>query len=44
MNFKYNPMCNGVACAANGSSGALTEWDCKTGTTVKAKYLPAQCR
>jgi type IV pilus assembly protein PilA len=44
INFKYNPMCNGVACAANGSSGALTEWDCKTGTTVKAKYLPAQCR
>ena len=42
--FKYNPMCNGVACAANGSSGALTEWDCKTGTLVKSKYLPAQCR
>ena len=44
VNFKYNPMCNGVACAANGSSGALTEWDCKQATTVKAKYLPAQCR
>jgi type IV pilus assembly protein PilA len=44
VNFKYNPMCNGVACAANGTSGALTEWNCKTGTTVKAKYLPAQCR
>jgi type IV pilus assembly protein PilA len=42
--FKYNPMCGAGACAANGSSGALTEWDCKTGTTVKAKYLPAQCR
>ena len=42
--FKYNPMCNGAACAADGSSGALTEWDCKTGTLVKAKYLPAQCR
>ena len=42
--FKYNPMCTGAACAADGSSGALTEWDCKTGTLVKAKYLPAQCR
>ena len=42
--FKYNPMCNGAACAADGSSGALTEWDCKTGTLVKSKYLPAQCR
>jgi type IV pilus assembly protein PilA len=42
--FKYNPMCSGAACAADGSSGALTEWDCKTGTLVKAKYLPAQCR
>ena len=42
--FLYNPMCSGAACAANGSSGALTEWNCKTGTTVKAKYLPAQCR
>jgi hypothetical protein len=37
-------MCNGAACAADGSSGALTEWDCKTGTLVKSKYLPAQCR
>ena len=44
IDFLYNPMCNGAACAANGSSGALTEWDCKTGTTVKSKYLPAQCR
>ena len=42
--FLYNPMCAGAACAADGSSGALTEWDCKTGTDVKAKYLPAQCR
>ena len=42
--FKYNPMCTGAACAADGSSGALTEWDCKTGTLVKSKYLPAQCR
>ncbi len=42
--FLYNPMCSGAACAANGSSGALTEWDCKTGTLVKAKYLPAACR
>jgi len=44
IDFLYNPMCNGAACAADGSSGALTEWDCKTGTTVKSKYLPAQCR
>jgi len=42
--FLYNPMCGGAACAANGSSGALTEWDCKTGTLVKSKYLPAACR
>jgi type IV pilus assembly protein PilA len=42
--FAYNPMCSGAACAANGSSGGLTEWDCKTGTNVTAKYLPAQCR
>ena len=42
--FKYNPLCTGAACAADGSSGALTEWDCKTGTLVKAKYLPAACR
>ena len=42
--FLYNPMCNGAACAPDGSSGALTEWDCKNGTTVKSKYLPAQCR
>ena len=44
VDFLYNPMCNGAACAADGSSGALTEWNCKTGTTVKSKYLPAQCR
>ena len=42
--FKYNPYCSGAACAADGSSGALTEWNCKVGTLVKAKYLPAQCR
>ena len=42
--FKYNPMCTGAACAADGSSGALTEWDCQAGTLIKAKYLPAQCR
>ena len=44
VDFLSHPMCNGAACAADGSSGALTEWDCKTGTLVKAKYLPAQCR
>ena len=44
VDFFYNPLCNAAACAADGSSGALTEWDCKTGTLVKAKYLPAQCR
>ena len=42
--FKYNPMCNGAPCDPMGTSGALTEWDCKTGTLVKSKYLPAQCR
>ena len=40
----YNPICGGAACAADGSSGALTEWNCITGTTVTKKYLPAQCR
>ena len=25
-------------------SAAITDWDCKTGTTVLPKYLPAACR
>jgi type IV pilus assembly protein PilA len=40
----YNPICGAAACAPDGSSGALTEWNCITGTTVTKKYLPAQCR
>ena len=44
VNLVYNPICGGAACAPDGSSGALTEWNCITGTTVTKKYLPAQCR
>ena len=43
-NLVYNPMCTGAACAPDGSSGALTEWNCIAGTTVTKKFLPAQCR
>ena len=44
--FNYMPLCGGAACAADGSSGALTEWGCAVaaGTDIKSKYLPAQCR
>jgi type IV pilus assembly protein PilA len=47
LNFKYQPMCTGAKCAADGKSGALTEWACdnaNAGTDVKQKYLPAACR
>ena len=27
-----------------GGSGAITAWDCFTGTTILPKYLPAVCR
>jgi type IV pilus assembly protein PilA len=27
-----------------GAGAAITEWDCKTGTLITAKYLPATCR
>ncbi len=27
-----------------GAGAAITAWDCKTGTTITAKYLPATCR
>jgi len=26
------------------AGAAITAWDCKTGTTIAAKYLPAVCR
>jgi type IV pilus assembly protein PilA len=26
------------------TAAAITGWDCKTGTTVSAKFLPASCR
>jgi type IV pilus assembly protein PilA len=29
---------------AGGAGSAITAWDCKTGTTITAKYLPATCR
>jgi type IV pilus assembly protein PilA len=42
--LNFNPMCSGVPCAANGTSGKLTSWDCKTGSLIQAKYLPPACR
>ena len=47
--FMYQPMCGnpGAACAADGSSGAITAWACdgtNAGTNITAKYLPALCR
>ncbi len=45
--FKYQPMCKGAACAADGSSGAITGWACdatNAGTDITPKYLPATCR
>jgi len=29
---------------AGGAGSAIQGWDCKTGTTIAAKYLPATCR
>ena len=29
---------------AGGAGSAIIAWDCKTGTTITAKYLPATCR
>ncbi|MBI2396772.1 MAG: pilin [Xanthomonadales bacterium] len=36
----------GAACAADGSDGDITSWNCTSdaGTDITAKYLPAQCR
>jgi type IV pilus assembly protein PilA len=34
----YTPVLSG------GAGSAITAWDCKTGTTITAKYLPATCR
>ena len=34
----YTPVLSG------GAGSAIQSWDCKTGTTVAAKYLPAVCR
>src|SRR5690348_16393544 len=44
--FDYNPVCNGTCATASGttSAPAITAWDCKTGTTILPKYLPAICR
>jgi type IV pilus assembly protein PilA len=42
--LNFNPMCSGAVCAANGSSGKITGWDCKTGSAIDAKYLPPSCR
>ena len=39
----FSPLCGeppGPACAG----AALTKWDCKAATTIKAKYLPVECR
>jgi type IV pilus assembly protein PilA len=40
----YNPMCGSAQCAADGSLGAITAWDCSIGTMITAKYLPPECR
>jgi type IV pilus assembly protein PilA len=42
--LNFNPMCSGIPCASNGSSGKITGWDCKTGSGIQAKYLPPACR
>ena len=42
--LNFNPMCSGLPCAGNGSSGKLTGWDCKTGSGIQAKFLPPSCR
>lgn len=34
----YTPVLSG------GAGSAITAWDCKTGTSITAKYLPATCR
>jgi type IV pilus assembly protein PilA len=45
IDFLYTPVCGATTpCDPSGSSGALTEWNCKLNTTVKSKYLPAACR
>ena len=39
----YTPMC-GTPASTTCTGAALTQWDCKTGTTILPKYLPAVCR
>jgi type IV pilus assembly protein PilA len=36
--LNYTPVLSG------GAGSAIQGWDCKTGTTIAAKYLPAVCR
>ena len=38
--LRYTPRCTGGSC--NGAS--IEAWDCKTGTTIQPRHLPAMCR
>ena len=39
----YTPMCGAPATPACVGS-PVTEWDCKLNSTIKAKFLPSECR
>ena len=39
----FTPLCGSPATPACLGS-AVTQWDCKLNTTIKAKYLPGECR
>jgi type IV pilus assembly protein PilA len=41
--FSFTPLCGTPATPAC-TGATITEWDCKLNTTIKAKYLPPDCR
>jgi len=41
--FSFTPMCGTPATPACAGE-TISEWDCKLNTTIKAKYLPPDCR
>ena len=41
--FSFTPLCGTPATPACAGA-TITEWDCKLNTTIKAKYLPPDCR
>ena len=41
--FSFTPLC-GTPSTPACAGATITEWDCKLNTTVKAKYLPPDCR